>query len=247
MCTTQRQTNNDIHANERKRQQERALARAHSKEWHSKVTVAAKKIADAEAAGLRAPMSYLHRRSAERLRDLCSVNGGVYVKLGQHLSQLDFVLPPEFIDVLRCMLDQVRPGGGGEAPWLLAFVVRPLTSHSCEREYRSYTPPETHQAFWCSCPGKGWGCIRRWPGKGRYKGPGWEQLTMDLLRFDRVVIREAKHRWWRRCWFALFFPVRWVDGSLSRVFFVSRIGVRRHACAHQITAYTDTYVFEVHG
>ncbi|CAN0483872.1 unnamed protein product, partial [Ectocarpus sp. 12 AP-2014] len=51
-------------------------------------------------------MSDLHRRSAERLRDLCSVNGGVYVKLGQHLSQLDFVLPPEFIDVLRCMLDQ---------------------------------------------------------------------------------------------------------------------------------------------
>ncbi|CAM9903710.1 unnamed protein product [Ectocarpus sp. 4 AP-2014] len=86
--------------------QERALARARSKEWHSKVTVAAKKIADAEAAGLRAPMSDLHRRSAERLRDLCSVNGGVYVKLGQHLSQLDFVLPPEFIDVLRCMLDQ---------------------------------------------------------------------------------------------------------------------------------------------
>lgn len=89
------------------------MARARSKEWHSKVTVAAKKIADAEAAGLRAPMSDLHRRSAERLRDLCRVNGGVYVKLGQHLSQLDFVLPPEFIDVLRCMLDQVSFGGGG--------------------------------------------------------------------------------------------------------------------------------------
>lgn len=71
------------------------------------MTVAAKRIADAEARGLRAPMSDLHRRSAERMRDLCSANGGVYVKLGQHLSQLDFVLPPEFIDVLRCMLDQV--------------------------------------------------------------------------------------------------------------------------------------------
>lgn len=61
--------------------QERALARARSKEWHARVTVAAKKIADAEARGLRPPMSGLHRRSAERLRELCSVNGGVYVRM----------------------------------------------------------------------------------------------------------------------------------------------------------------------
>eukprot|EP00904_Undaria_pinnatifida_P013132 jgi/Undpi1/894/HiC_scaffold_10.g04358.m1 len=85
---------------------ERALARARSKSWHAAVAVAAKKMAEAEAAGLRAPMSDLHRRSAERLRELCARNGGVYVKLGQHLAQLDFVLPPEFIEVLRCMLDQ---------------------------------------------------------------------------------------------------------------------------------------------
>lgn len=52
-------------------------------------------------------MSDLHRRAAERMRRLCGRNGGVYVKLGQHLAQLDFVLPPEFIEVLRCMLDQV--------------------------------------------------------------------------------------------------------------------------------------------
>lgn len=83
------------------------MARARSKSWHAAVAIAAKKIAEAEAAGLRAPMSDLHRRSAERLRELCARNAGVYVKLGQHLAQLDFVLPPEFIDVLRCMLDQV--------------------------------------------------------------------------------------------------------------------------------------------
>lgn len=52
-------------------------------------------------------MSDLHRRTAERLLDLCGRNGGAYVKLGQHLSQLDFVLPNEFIEVLRSMLDQV--------------------------------------------------------------------------------------------------------------------------------------------
>lgn len=63
-------------------------------------------------------MSDLHRRSAERIRDLCGLNGGVYVKLGQHLSQLDFVLPSEFIEVLRCMLDQV---GNCDSEWEVSY------------------------------------------------------------------------------------------------------------------------------
>eukprot|EP00903_Cladosiphon_okamuranus_P008941 g8557.t1 len=116
--------------------QERALARAHSKEWHKRVTVAAKKIADAEARGLRPPMSDLHRRSAERLRDLCSVNGGVYVKLGQHLSQLDFVLPPEFIEVLRCMLDQAPQSNIED----VREVIREELGEYPETLWRSFDP-----------------------------------------------------------------------------------------------------------
>lgn len=72
--------------------QERASARARSKEWHTRVTVAAKKIADAEARGLRPPMSELHRRSAERLRELCSVNGGVYVRRARNVPAYCCVL-----------------------------------------------------------------------------------------------------------------------------------------------------------
>lgn len=83
------------------------MARARSREWHAKVVVAANKIAEAEATGLRAPKSDLHLRSAERLRQLCCSNGGVYVKLGQLLSQMDFVFPREYIEVLGLMLDQV--------------------------------------------------------------------------------------------------------------------------------------------
>jgi len=30
----------------------------------------------------------VHLRSAQRLRDLCFKNGGIYIKLGQHLGQL---------------------------------------------------------------------------------------------------------------------------------------------------------------
>lgn len=87
---------------------ERASARARGKVWYAAVNVAAQRLAKAEAAGLRAPMSHVHRRAAERLLGLCGTNGGVYVKLGQHLSQLDFILPNEFIEVLQSMLDQVR-------------------------------------------------------------------------------------------------------------------------------------------
>ena len=43
-------------------------------------------------------------RSAERLHRLCEKNGGVYIKLGQHLAQLDYLLPAEFTEVLRRLL-----------------------------------------------------------------------------------------------------------------------------------------------
>ncbi|CAM9144652.1 unnamed protein product, partial [Ectocarpus fasciculatus] len=49
------------------------------------------------------PYHEVHLRSALRLRTLCEVNKGVYIKLGQHLGQLDYLLPPEYIDTLKTM------------------------------------------------------------------------------------------------------------------------------------------------
>ncbi|CAM9871206.1 unnamed protein product [Ascophyllum nodosum] len=100
------QKRNSIDANTLPSTKERDAARARSRDWHGKVLDVAKKIAEAEAAGVRAPKSNLHLRSAERLRKLCTRNGGVYVKLGQLLSQMDFVFPREYIEVLSSMLDQ---------------------------------------------------------------------------------------------------------------------------------------------
>ena len=45
-----------------------------------------------------------HRRTARRLLELCESNGGVYVKLGQHISQLDYLFPKEIISALRQLL-----------------------------------------------------------------------------------------------------------------------------------------------
>jgi predicted unusual protein kinase regulating ubiquinone biosynthesis (AarF/ABC1/UbiB family) len=47
-----------------------------------------------------------HKRSAERLLDLCTTNGGVFVKVGQHLGALDYLLPPPFIETLRILHSQ---------------------------------------------------------------------------------------------------------------------------------------------
>mmetsp|Transcript_7274 Transcript_7274/g.11048 ORF Transcript_7274/g.11048 Transcript_7274/m.11048 type:complete len:655 (+) Transcript_7274:148-2112(+) len=45
----------------------------------------------------------IHARAARRLRDLCRKNGGTYIKVGQHLANLDHLLPPAYIDVLHSL------------------------------------------------------------------------------------------------------------------------------------------------
>ncbi|XP_064484015.1 aarF domain-containing protein kinase 1-like isoform X2 [Ornithodoros turicata] len=47
--------------------------------------------------------SQVHQRSAERLLHLCSVNGGVYIKVGQHVGALDYLLPPEYTKTLSVL------------------------------------------------------------------------------------------------------------------------------------------------
>lgn len=49
------------------------------------------------------PFHDVHRRCAIRLRKLCERNKGIYIKLGQHLGQLDYLLPPEYIDELKTL------------------------------------------------------------------------------------------------------------------------------------------------
>ena len=45
----------------------------------------------------------IHRRSAMRLLELCQKNGGVFIKLGQHISTLDYLIPSEYCQVLKCL------------------------------------------------------------------------------------------------------------------------------------------------
>ncbi|GAB2299544.1 hypothetical protein Dimus_033610 [Dionaea muscipula] len=43
----------------------------------------------------------VHCRSADRLQELCFKNGGIYIKLGQHISQLEYLIPEEYVKTMR--------------------------------------------------------------------------------------------------------------------------------------------------
>lgn len=48
----------------------------------------------------------MHLRSAERLRDLCCANRGTFIKVGQHLGALDYLLPEEYTSTLKVLHSQ---------------------------------------------------------------------------------------------------------------------------------------------
>ncbi|VDM99795.1 unnamed protein product [Thelazia callipaeda] len=64
----------------------------------------------------RQKISATHKRSAEKLLKLAKSNGGVYIKVGQHLAALQYLLPVEYTDTLsvlhskapECHMNEVR-------------------------------------------------------------------------------------------------------------------------------------------
>lgn len=47
--------------------------------------------------------SQAHKIGAEKLLDLCKANKGVYIKVGQHIGALDYLLPTEYVTKLRIL------------------------------------------------------------------------------------------------------------------------------------------------
>lgn len=47
--------------------------------------------------------SICHKQAAEKLLNLCCTNKGVYIKVGQHLAALDYLLPHEFVKTMRVL------------------------------------------------------------------------------------------------------------------------------------------------
>ena len=50
-----------------------------------------------------------HQRGAEKLLEMFRSNGGIYIKLGQHISSLVYLVPKEYIQVLSALQDECCP------------------------------------------------------------------------------------------------------------------------------------------
>lgn len=47
--------------------------------------------------------SEAHQIGAEKLLELCKANKGVYIKVGQHVGALDYLLPNEYVATMRIL------------------------------------------------------------------------------------------------------------------------------------------------
>lgn len=47
--------------------------------------------------------SICHEKSAQKLLDLCCTNKGVFIKVGQHIGSLDYLLPKEYVQTLKIL------------------------------------------------------------------------------------------------------------------------------------------------
>ena len=46
-------------------------------------------------------MPDFHQRTAERLFDMCCANRGTYIKVGQHVGAMEYLLPEQYITVFK--------------------------------------------------------------------------------------------------------------------------------------------------
>ncbi len=79
--------------------------------WDNKISqtrnemdIVSDELARLSSTGSSSSWSNVHKRNAKRLYELCRQNKGIYIKLGQHVSQLDHLVPDEYVDALRPLL-----------------------------------------------------------------------------------------------------------------------------------------------
>ncbi|KAL3873505.1 hypothetical protein ACJMK2_036614 [Sinanodonta woodiana] len=51
----------------------------------------------------KALKSEIHTRSALKLRELCCKNGGAFIKVGQHIGTLQYLLPSEYVQTMKVL------------------------------------------------------------------------------------------------------------------------------------------------
>ena len=103
--------------------------------------------------------SKLNRKSAECLLRLCRQNGGVYIKVGQHLANLDYLIPREYIEVLSSLFNDA-PQSSIQS---VHQVIEEDLGQSVDELYENFDPVPLpphpwHRFTWpiARTPGKNW-------------------------------------------------------------------------------------------
>ncbi|KAI8053401.1 kinase-like domain-containing protein [Syncephalis plumigaleata] len=104
-------------------------------------------------------LSALHQRAAERILDVCQKNGGLYTKFGQALSLQSAILPQEYSDVMKVLLDDapsspyleveriIKDELGAQPMELFdSFEEQPIASASIAQVHRATLKDGTHVA-----------------------------------------------------------------------------------------------------
>jgi len=113
--------------------EKRRIANEKNKEWvHTSAKLLSEAESELEKLGDRG--SVTHQKAAERLLDLCRINGGVYIKIGQHLANLDYIIPSEYVNTLSALFD--------DAPCSEYSDVREVI-----KEELGYYPEEVYESF----------------------------------------------------------------------------------------------------
>lgn len=62
-----------------------------------------KKEWDKQSPEYKAEKSRTHELASQKLLDLICINRGVYIKVGQHIGSLDYLLPPEYVRTMKVL------------------------------------------------------------------------------------------------------------------------------------------------
>ncbi|CAH1791947.1 unnamed protein product [Owenia fusiformis] len=78
--------------------------------------------------------SQVHLRSAVKLHDLCCKNGGCFIKVGQHIAALEYLLPSEYVTTLKVLHDDAPQSSLED----LSKVIREDLGHDISEIFTSF-------------------------------------------------------------------------------------------------------------